>query len=273
MNYVAHLQMFALALIIFAPLEMLLPRRTGLTPMRRLWKTDVLYVLVGYVITSVISVFFLFGGIILLGPLAPEAMENAIASQPIWIQFIEIVILADLAYYAAHFAAHKIPLLWRFHSVHHSIEDMDWLAASRVHPFDQMMTGGMTLMIPIVMGFSFEAIALHALQFSWHSLLKHSNVRVGWGPLRWILCTPTYHHWHHANEPQAWDKNFAGQLPIIDLIFGTAHMTEKQSPTVYGVDDPVPDGFVDQLFYPFKRADQRDAKTGDADLPAQSLVS
>ncbi len=136
---------------------------------------------------------------------------------------------------------------------------MDWLAASRVHPVDQILTRGLSLMIPCALGFSAEAFAIFGIAFSLHSTLKHSNANITFGPLRWILATPTYHHWHHANEPEAFNRNFAGQLPLMDLLFGTANMEESIAPTVYGVDDPVPDGFVDQILMPFRKADATEA--------------
>ena len=130
---------------------------------------------------------------------------------------------------------------------------MDWLASHRVHAVDQIITGSATLLVPMVLGFSDAALYLYAVQFGWHSLLKHSNVRISWGPLRWILATPIYHHWHHANQPEAYDKNFAAQLPFIDLLFGTAIMKEREAPEVYGIDEHMPAGYVDQFWHPFRR--------------------
>jgi sterol desaturase/sphingolipid hydroxylase (fatty acid hydroxylase superfamily) len=92
-------------------------------------------------------------------------------------------------------------------------------------------------------------------------MLKHSNFKISFGPLRWILASPTYHHWHHANQPEAYDRNFAGQLPLIDLLFGTAIMKEAEGPSAYGVDEPIPEDFVGQLIVPFRKADMADASS------------
>lgn len=253
-NYGSHLQHAAIALIIMLPLERLLPRNRDQKVLRPHWRTDLAHALFNFLLITSVAIALAAGIITLLAPLIPAAFKAAIAAQPLWLQFIEVFVIADLYYYTMHYAAHKIPLLWRFHAVHHSIEDMDWLATHRVHPVDQILTGSATLIIPIAMGYSAEALILFSLQFSWHSLLKHSNVKVTWGPLRWIYCTPLFHHWHHSNEPGSWDKNFAGQLPLIDLVFGTANMTEHRPPEVYGVADPVPTDYVGQLAYPFREA-------------------
>ena len=84
----------------------------------------------------------------------PDAWRTAIAARPIWLQVITVVIIADLGFYLAHRLFHAVPWLWHFHAVHHSIEEMDWLAAHRVHPVDQIVTKGASLVPVFVLGFS-----------------------------------------------------------------------------------------------------------------------
>ncbi len=74
----------------------------------------------------------------------------------------------------------------------------------------------------------------------------------GLGPLRWLLASPQFHHWHHANETHAFDKNFAGQLPFLDALFGTLYIPGKAMPKAYGTGDPVPPLYHEQLLYPFR---------------------
>ena len=242
---------FLIALVIFVPLETLLPRRKDKKIFRPHLLVDVCYALLaGLVIMAGMTGLFVFAqaGI---RPLIPEAIRTVITSQPLVLQVLEVIVIADFGYYLIHRMFHEVPGLWRFHAVHHSIEDMDWVAGSRVHPIDQIMTRGVSMMVPIVLGYSDAAMAIFALFFSWHSVLKHSNVKISFGVFHWILATPTYHHWHHANQPEAFDKNFAGQLPVIDLLFGTAIMKEKEGPKVYGTNHPVPKDFPRQLILPF----------------------
>ena len=65
--------------------------------------------------------------------LVSPGLRAAVARQPYWIQVIEAVILADLGFYVAHRLFHGVPWLWRFHAIHHSIQELDWLASVRVH--------------------------------------------------------------------------------------------------------------------------------------------
>ena len=251
------LQKFLITMIVFIPLEHFFPKNKEKKIFRKYWGVDTAYAL--------ISVFFVIFGVfaililaeIIFGPIVSDRFKEAVGAQLLILQIVEIIIIADIGYYLVHRTFHKVPFLWRMHAIHHSIEDMDWLAAHRLHPIDVIMTRGIPLMIPLTFGFSTLALAIFLGIFGWHSYLKHSNVNISFGPLRWIFATPTYHHWHHANEEHAFDKNFAGQLPILDIIFGTAIMEESKGPEHYGTDTFVPAGFVDQIFLPFKLLSSR----------------
>ena len=85
--------------------------------------------------------------------------------------------------------------------------------------------------------------------------LIHANVRFEGGFLRSLLATPRFHHWHHAADPAAIDKNFAVHLPVLDRIFGTHHLPRDRWPDAYGIAgvDAVPAGFVSQFTHPFRR--------------------
>ena len=87
---------------------------------------------------------------------------------------------------------------------------------------------------------------------SFQAVLIHANVRVRFGPLRYLLVTPEYHHWHHSAEIQAVDRNFAVHVPAIDRVFGTAYLPDRW-PAKYGIKgDPVPKGWLPQLIWPFR---------------------
>src|SRR5258706_11414517 len=85
----------------------------------------------------------------------------------------------------------------------------------------------------------------------WQSVLIHSNVRVGFGPLRFLFVSPEFHHWHHSDHREARDRNFAGQLSFLDALFGSFHLPRGQKPTTYGLDQPMPQRYLPQLLYPF----------------------
>ena len=245
-------QKLLITMSVFIPLEFLLPRLQEKKILRKNWRLDLCYALAAPMITSAGIIFIIVISVLLINPILSPTITDFIAAQPLYLQVIEIIIIADLGYYLIHRMFHENPTLWKLHAVHHSIEEMDWLAAHRVHPIDQIMTRGLSLIIPYTFGFSTAAITIFFLIFGWHSYLKHSNVNIRFGPLKWLLASPTYHHWHHANEEHAFDKNYAGQLPILDILFGTAIMEEKKGPEHYGTNTPVPTDFIGQLFIPFK---------------------
>jgi sterol desaturase/sphingolipid hydroxylase (fatty acid hydroxylase superfamily) len=253
MEYLPDLKRLLLLMAVFVPAERLLALRHEQKLFRRGWANDLVYYIVNAPIIGLSVSLIILGIIVMTEWLVPHSIRSAVASQPYWLQTLEVILLADMGFYVAHFAFHKIPWLWRFHAVHHSIEELDWLAAHRVHPVDQIITKGVSLLPVFALGFSGVAIAAFALIYGWHSILLHANVRIKFGPLRWLIASPEFHHWHHANQREAYDKNFAGQLSILDVLFRTAYMPQGRMPSRYGTDDPVPRMYLSQFMYPFLR--------------------
>lgn len=238
-----------LVALIFIPLELIVPLRADQKLLRKQWLNDVVYLLLNGFLISFGLMIVLSGVMALVHPLIPHSWQGVVASQPLWLQVIEVLVLADLGFYWTHRLFHAVPMLWKFHAVHHSIEELDWLAAHRVHPLDQAITKSMSYLPAFALGFSPAAIVIFGLVYKWHALAIHSNTRMGIGPLKWIFASPRFHHWHHANQVEAHDKNFAGQLSVIDLLFGTLHMPGSM-PARYGSDDRVPALYHEQLLYP-----------------------
>lgn len=236
--------------LIFIPLERLLPLHAEQSSTRRHWLNDVVYLLFNGIITKIGLLLVIGTAMLVLDRFVPAGLTQAVQSQPVWLQAVEVLVLADTGFYLAHRAFHAVPFLWRFHSIHHSIEEMDWLAAHRVHPVDQILTKSASFLPVFALGFSTTAILIFTLIYQWQSLFIHSNTRIKFGPLKWLLASPQFHHWHHANEREAWDKNFAGQLPLLDMLGGTLFMPDRM-PQKYGTDDPVPPLYHQQLAYPF----------------------
>ena len=92
-------------------------------------------------------------------------------------------------------------------------------------------------------------MALWGMLYLLTSHLVHSNIKVNFGPLRWLIASPHFHHWHHANVTRAHDTNFSGQLLFMDWIFGTLRLPAEH-PDRYGTDDPVPAAWHLQLAWP-----------------------
>jgi sterol desaturase/sphingolipid hydroxylase (fatty acid hydroxylase superfamily) len=241
----------SIVVLIFIPLEMVLPLRGGQKLLRKHWLNDVVYFFLNGLVVKIGLAALVVLAVGAIRVLVPHAVTVAVQSQAVWLQVVEVLLVADTGFYFAHRTFHKVPFLWKFHSVHHSIEEMDWLAAHRVHPVDQILTKGASYLPVFALGFSDTAILIFVLIYKWQSLVIHSNSRIGLGPLQWLFASPHFHHWHHANEPAALDKNFAGQLPFLDLIGGTFFLPGRM-PAQYGTNDPVPALYPDQMMYPFR---------------------
>ncbi|MBV9722353.1 MAG: sterol desaturase family protein, partial [Mycobacterium sp.] len=84
------------------------------------------------------------------------------------------------------------------------------------------------------------------------SIFLHGNVRMTFGPARWLVATPHFHHWHHAREPHAYNTNYANEFPVLDLLFGTFYLPAHRWPAQYGVDDVEPAGYLRQLAWSFR---------------------
>jgi sterol desaturase/sphingolipid hydroxylase (fatty acid hydroxylase superfamily) len=181
-------------------------------------------------------------------------LARVVHTQPQGVQVAEGLLLAELLFYWAHRASHHLRLLWRFHAVHHSITEMDWLAAARQHPLDAVFHRVFVAIPLFLLGFTRLTVGVVVLFTAFNALFIHSNVRFRFGPLRWVVTTPEFHHWHHANEPEALNKNFAGGLPVLDVLFGTAYLPKERVPEAYGTDEPVPGEYLTQLTFPFRRA-------------------
>jgi sterol desaturase/sphingolipid hydroxylase (fatty acid hydroxylase superfamily) len=216
------------------------------------FRTDVLHLVLSHSLVQlglVVAVGLLFG---ILGGLVHPGFQAAVAAQPAWLQFVEALLVTDLCAYGMHRAAHRVPLLWRFHRVHHSSEHLDWLASARVHPVDIVLVRSAQIAPLFLLGFSRETFGAYAAFISIWAFVLHANVRWRFGPLKWLIATPEFHHWHHAKDVEARDKNFAGQLPLLDVVFGTLHLPERRWPAAYGVEEKVPEGWAAQLAHPFR---------------------
>jgi lathosterol oxidase len=247
------LNLFLLALL-FVPLERLFPQWPEQGPFRVGWTTDTLHFLSSHALVQAMSFLILLPATTLAGIWQPKGFQALVRSQPLALQLVEVVIVADLTQYAVHRAFHRVPMLWRFHAVHHSSVALDWLAGSRLHLFDALATRSLVLVPLFLLGFSQRALAGYLVFVSFHAVFIHANVRFGLGPLERLIVTPRFHHWHHAAADEARDKNFAVHLPWLDRLFGSLYLPARAGwPVRYGIaGDPVPPGYGGQLAYPFR---------------------
>lgn len=236
---------------LFVPLERAFALRREQGPFRKGWLTDATYFFMSHALVQLMSLLVLVPATWAGQKLAVVPVQTIVQALPLVVQFALIVLVADLAQYAVHRAFHAVPLLWRFHRVHHSVTQMDWLAGSRLHLVDVIVTRGLVLLPIVMLGFDPVAVFAYLGFVSVHAVFIHANFAPR-SPLleRWIAM-PRYHHWHHAIEPAASDKNFAVHLPMIDRWFGTHYMPDQIWPNGYGVAGLVlPDGYGKQFLSP-----------------------
>ena len=240
--------------LIFVPLELLFPLRREQPIFREYWKTDLAYFFVSHLFIQVATILTIKPAVVFFGWVTGPSIREFVGSQNFVFQFIGIVLVADLFQYWTHRLFHVVPLLWKFHAVHHSAERMDWLAASRLHFVDIAVTRAVSYVPIYLLGFAEGPLFVYLVFVSIHATFIHSNFRIEFGPLKWLLATPRFHHWHHTADEGVLDKNFAVHLPVLDKIFGTYYFPKSTWPTTYGVSDTdlPPSGFFAQLAYPFR---------------------
>lgn len=185
--------------------------------------------------------------------LAHLAERSPIARLPLPVQLLLGLALSDLLGYWSHRAFHRVKRLWPFHAVHHSSARLDWLAAARVHPINEIV-GRIVHSVPLVfLGFDWKVFGAVAPVLTLYAVLLHADVPWSFGPFRYLIASPRFHRWHHTSADEGLDKNFAGLFPIWDLIFGTFYMPAHE-PTRFGVREAVPRTILAQLVYPFRRS-------------------
>ncbi len=238
--------------LIFVFIEKFFALRKDQPVFRPEWQTDfhhfiVNHMAVGFVLLATnLFVHKLFGWA------ATDGVQAWVRGLPFVGALLLIVLVADLVQYWTHRAYHEVPVLWRLHAVHHSVKSMDWLAGSRQHIIEIIITRTLVLAPIFVLGFSKEVIDAYIVIVGFQAVFNHANVSVRLGPLRYVIVTPNFHHWHHAQDDEAIDKNYAAHFAFIDHFFGTAVQSDREWPARYGVvGDYVPGGFWKQLAFPF----------------------
>ncbi|MEO6361599.1 MAG: sterol desaturase family protein [Caldimonas sp.] len=238
--------------LIFVFVEKLFALRKDQPVFRAEWQTDFHHFIVNHMIVG----FVLLATNLLVHKLFGWAAKDGIRA---WVQDLNyfvalflIVLVADLVQYWTHRAYHEVPALWRLHAVHHSVKSMDWLAGSRQHILELILTRTLVLAPIFVLGFSKEVIDTYIVIVGFQAVFNHANVSVRLGPLRYLIVTPNFHHWHHSADAEGIDRNYAAHFAFIDYAFGTAHKADRAWPDGYGVvGDYVPNGFFPQLKFPF----------------------
>jgi sterol desaturase/sphingolipid hydroxylase (fatty acid hydroxylase superfamily) len=253
---------FVLSLLLYAavfvPLERLFALRGEQPVFRRQWLVDLTYFFINSLLIEILTILTLRPALVLFDWARVEWVNSSVGSLPLVVQVPALLLVADFTQYWVHRTFHVVPVLWPFHAIHHSVEEMDWLAGSRLHLIDVIVTRGLTYVPIFLMGFSQPALMVYVFLVAAQATFIHANVRWEFRLLRRLVATPAFHHWHHSAEREAIDKNFAVHTPIWDILFGTYYLPDRW-PSAYGLSDrrEVPSRWITQLLYPFRRRSRR----------------
>lgn len=245
-----------LLLLIFVPLE----RLFAIAPQkvfRRGWPTDLGYFFLNGLLVKTLLVFPIAAIAWALHRVVPAAVHLTVGSWPLWARLAAAMVAGELGYYWGHRWTHQIPFLWRFHSIHHSAPEVDWLVNTRAHPLDVVFVRLCGFVPMYALGLAQPLVGTHidvvpmlvlVIGTTW-GYVVHANVRWRFGPVEWLVSTPHFHHWHHTKNDHV-DRNYASMLPVMDVIFGSAYLPKKQWPAQYGIVGPMSKGLIGQLLHP-----------------------
>jgi sterol desaturase/sphingolipid hydroxylase (fatty acid hydroxylase superfamily) len=244
----------AMLSIVFLPLE----RRFALRPggvFRQGLAADLAYYFLNGMLPKLLLILPTAALALAVHRLIPPGYLAAVSRLPLWWRIPLVLVVGELGFYWGHRWSHEWPWLWRFHAIHHSPEQVNWLVNTRAHPVDVVFTR-LCGLVPIYLlglaqvgGQQIDLASILVILFgTFWGFFIHANVRWRLGWLEWLVATPAFHHWHHTNDEHR-DRNYAAMLPWLDHVFGSFHLPATWPPN-YGVDRPVPSGLARQLLLP-----------------------
>lgn len=179
-----------------------------------------------------------------------------IQAMPGWVQLLVLLVLKDFIDWNVHRLLHRVPWLWEFHKVHHSVEQMGFAAHLRYHWMETIVYRTIEYIPLAMIGFGInDFIVVHIFTLA-IGHLNHSNVSLPLGPLKYLFNSSQMHIWHHAKElPSRYGVNFGLTLSCWDYLFGTVHWPEngRDIPLGFEESEKFPHTFIKQITYPFKR--------------------
>lgn len=162
---------------------------------------------------------------------------NALYSFPDWLEGAIAFVLLDGFIYVWHVLAHKVPLLWRFHLVHHTDLDLDLLTAFRFHAGELLLSLLFRGAAVVLTGASPLTVLVYEVVFEACTSFHHSNWRLAKGVervLNWVIVTPPMHGVHHSIVPAERDSNWGTVFSFWDRLFGTFRRQPPQADIIIG---------------------------------------
>jgi sterol desaturase/sphingolipid hydroxylase (fatty acid hydroxylase superfamily) len=186
--------------------------------------------------------------------LAEPASIAWLGAAPLAVQFVVVLVLKDFLEWSIHRLLHRVPWLWTFHKVHHSIEALDWIGSFRFHWMEIVIYRALTYLPLVILGIDGRAMLAIAVVGTLIGHLNHANIRWDWGPLRYVINSPRFHVWHHDRTLHvSHGQNFAIIFPAWDFLFGTAYLpgdTEQPEALGFAGDETFPRSTAARLVHP-----------------------
>jgi sterol desaturase/sphingolipid hydroxylase (fatty acid hydroxylase superfamily) len=241
-------------------LEIIFPWRKNQSRIRKDFWLDGFYMFFNFFIFSI----FISGDYKAIGLFFSEmgittkslAVFN-LSNWPVGIQLIVFFIILDFVQWLTHLLLHKYDVLWRFHKVHHSVKEMGFSAHLRYHWMENILYKPLkTLGVMLLGGFEPEqAYIVHFIAIT-IGHLNHANIRITWGPLKYVLNNSVMHLYHHMKalpEDKSKGINFGISLSIWDFLFKTNYLPDDNGEIELGFpnEENFPKGFFGQLFTGF----------------------
>lgn len=240
-------------------LEIAFPWRKNQAIIRKDFWLDAFYMFFNFFIFSII----ISGFYTILGQLFGEVNITAksfalinISLWPQWAQLLVFFIILDFVQWFTHVLLHKYPFLWKFHKVHHSVKEMGFAAHLRYHWMENVLYKPLKTFGVMILG-GFEPEQAYIVHFITITIghLNHANIKLSWGPLKYIFNNPVMHLYHHAYTlPKGkYGINYGISLSLWDYMFKTAYVPEDSGTIEIGFegDDKFPQDFIGQNLYGF----------------------
>ncbi len=254
--------LIAISLVVWL-LEIAFPWRKRQSIIRNDFWLDGFYMFFNFfVFAIVISGFYKIMGLafIDLGVTSKSLAIMDLSALSMWGQLLIFFVVLDFVQWFTHILLHKFDFLWKFHKVHHSVKEMGFAAHLRYHWMENILYKPLkTFGVMILGGFEPEqAFIVHFMAIA-IGHLNHANVKITWGPLKYIFNNPVMHLYHHVKalpEDRRKGINFGISLSLWDYIFKTNHIPEDSGTIELGFpnDELFPKGFFGQIVYGFGKS-------------------
>lgn len=280
-HFIDTVMVLAPYLIVAAIIFPLLASRFACNDIEPWWRrkgllTDICYWFVVPVFTRLIRIGFLtLGAALFFGVHGEKELaeffkdgHGPLAALPFWTQAIVYLVVSDFLLYWVHRIFHG-STMWKYHAIHHEPEEVDWISAARFHPVNLILGTVMVDVVLLLIGIAPAVLGIFTPFNVLMSAFVHANLNWTLGPFKYVIASPVFHRWHHTALDRGGGKNFAGTLPVFDLLFGTFYMPENELPEGYGIGEPdFPQSFAGQLLYPFNDKSPSIAPEVTGDLAA-----